>query len=153
MVPLVRGVYHLVEVFGGELLLCEVVDVGSCMSKVVGGSVCGVYHVCLFEGVFGGGVQGLSPDVFGVNGVVVEAQSVACPVPDDGAEGVMVDGVFFVFTSQGAVAVPLFPKTPPSAPSAEDGVPAREPNPGGHVFHDILEVVDATPGVDAWPPK
>ena len=143
--------HHLVKVFGGKLLLREVVDVGSCMSEVVGGSVCGVYHVCLFEGVFGGSVQGLSPDVFGVNGIVVEAQSVACPVPDDGAEGVMVDGVFFVFTSQGAVAVPFFPKTPPCAASTENGVPAREANPGGHVFHDVFKVVDAPSGVDPWP--
>ena len=99
MVSLIRSVHHLVQVFGGKLLLCDVVGVGACMSEVVGRPVCGVYHVCLFEGVFGGGVQGLCPDVFGVDGVVVEAQPVASPVSDDGAEGVMVDGVFFVLTS------------------------------------------------------
>ena len=56
VVPLVRSMHHLVKVFGGQLLLCKVVDVGSCMSEVVGGPVCGVYHVRLFEGVLGGGV-------------------------------------------------------------------------------------------------
>ena len=54
--PLVRCVHHLDEVFGGQLLLCEVVGVRSCMSKVVGGPVCCVDHVCLFEDVVGGGV-------------------------------------------------------------------------------------------------
>ena len=54
--PLVRCVHHLVEVFGGQLLLCEVVGVGPCMSKVVGGPVCCVYHVCLFKDVVGGGM-------------------------------------------------------------------------------------------------
>ena len=56
MVPLVRCMRYLVEVFGGKLLLCEVVGVGSCVAKVVGGSVCCVDHVCLFKDVVGGGV-------------------------------------------------------------------------------------------------
>ena len=49
------------------------------------------------------------------------------------------------------MAVPSFPKASSGAPSTKDGVPTREPNPGGHVFHDVFEVVDATSGVDPWP--
>ena len=43
--------------------------------------------------------------MFGVDGVVVESQTVVSPVSDDGAECVMVDGIFFVFTPKCAVAV------------------------------------------------
>ena len=56
VVPLVGRVHHLVEVFVGELLLCKVVYVRSCMAKVVRGPVGCVDHVCLFEEVVGGGV-------------------------------------------------------------------------------------------------
>ena len=31
-------------------------------------------------------------------------------------------------------------------------MPACKANSGSHVFHDILEVVDASSGVDTWPP-
>ena len=52
--------------------------------------------------------------MFGVNGVVVESQTVASPVSDDGAECVMVDGIFFVFAPKCAVAVEFFfPKRRP----------------------------------------
>ena len=95
----------------------------------------------------------MGPYMLGVDGVVVKSQPVAGPVSDDGGECVVVDGVFLVFTPQCAVAVEFFAEASPGAPSAEYGVPTCEPYSGGHVFHDILEVVDASSGVDAWPPR
>ncbi len=121
------------------------------MSEVVGCPVCCVDHVCLLEYVVGGGVQGLCPDVFRVGGIIGEAQPVASPVPNDRAEGVVVDGVFLVLTSHSAVAVHSLAEPSPCVPSAEYGVPAREADPGCHVFRYAFDVVDASSGVDAWP--
>ena len=94
----------------------------------------------------------MGPDVLGVDGIIVEPQPVAGPVSDNGANSVVFDGVFPVFTPQCAVAVEFFAEASPGAPSTEYAVPTCEPNSGGRVFHDILEVVDASPGVDTWPP-
>ena len=90
--------------------------------------------------------------MFGVDGVVGDAQPVASPVPDNRAECVVVDGVFLVLTSHGAMAVHSFAEPSPCAPSAEYGVPAREADSGCHVFYDAFDVVDASSGVDPWPP-
>ena len=90
--------------------------------------------------------------MLGVEGVVVESQPVAGPVSDNGAESVVFDGVFLDFTPQCAVAVEFVAEASSGAPSAEYGVPTCEPYSGGHVFHGALEVVDASPGVDTWPP-
>ena len=49
------------------------------------------------------------------------------------------------------MAVPPFPKASPCAPSTKNGVPTREPDPGGHVLHDVFEVVYAPAGVDPRP--
>ena len=93
----------------------------------------------------------MGPNVFGVNGVVVESQTVAGPVSDDGAECVMVDGIFFVFAPKCAVAVEFLSETSSRAPPAKDGVPASEADSRGHVFHDVFKVIDASSGVDPRP--
>ena len=94
----------------------------------------------------------MGPDVLGVDGIVVKSQPVAGPVSDDGAEGVVVDGVFLVLTSHGAVEVHFLAEPSPCAPSAEYSVPAREADSGCNIFHDAFNVVDASSCVDPWPP-
>ena len=151
MVPFVGRVYHLVKIVVGKLSLCGVVDVGSCVSEVVGCPVCRIDHVGLFEEVVCGGVKCLCPNVFGVCVVEMEPQPVLGPLSDDWAKCVMFKRVFLVLAPEGAVARGLFPKSPASAPPPEYGVPACEPDPGGHMFHDVFEVVDASAGVNPWP--
>ena len=73
------------------------------------------------------------------------------PISDDGAVGVMVDGVFFPFASKSTVAVEFLPEPPACTPPAKNGVPAGEADPGGHVLHNVLKVVDAPVGVDPRP--
>ena len=73
------------------------------------------------------------------------------PVSDDGAECVMVEGIFFVFAPKCAVAVEFFPESSACTPPAKDGVPAREADSWGHVFHDVFEVVYTPAGVDSRP--
>ena len=89
--------------------------------------------------------------MFGVDGVVRDAQPVASPVPDNRTKRVVIDGVFLVLTSHGAVAVHFFAASPHSAPSAKYGVPAREADSGCNVLHDAFDVVDASSGMDPGP--
>ena len=94
----------------------------------------------------------MCPDVFGVDGVVCDAQPVACPIPDNRTERIVVDGVLLVLTSHGTVAVHFVAESPPCAPSAKYGVPAREADSGCNVLHDAFDVVDASSGMDPGPP-
>ena len=68
VLPLVRFVDDLVEVFFGVAQLCFRVCVGP---EVVGGSVRSVNHVGCFEEVGVLGVVGLCPDVLAVEWIVV----------------------------------------------------------------------------------
>ena len=93
----------------------------------------------------------MCPNMFRVDGVVCDAQPVACPVSDNRTECVVVDGVLLVLASLGAVAVKSFAESFSCAPSAKNGVPAREADPWREVFHDAFDVVDATARVDPRP--
>ena len=72
VLPLVRFVDDLFEVFFGVAQLCFRVGVSAVMSEVVGGSVSSVDHVGCFEEVGVLRVVGLCPDVFAVEWVVVK---------------------------------------------------------------------------------
>ena len=90
--------------------------------------------------------------MLGDEGVVGDAQPVACPVSDHGAECVVVNGVLLALTSHGAVAVHSSAESPACAPSAKNGVPACEADSWREVLHDALDVVDAPSRVDPGPP-
>ena len=68
--PFVSLVHNLIQVFCGQLFLCRGIGVHSCMSEVVGSTVCRVDHVCLSEQVVCGGVESLCPNVLRVGRVV-----------------------------------------------------------------------------------
>ena len=87
----------------------------------------------------------------GVQRVVVEVQPLLCPCADDPAVRVVVDGIFLVVTSHQAVAVVFLPEPALGAPSAKNGVPAREADSWREVLHDALQVVYAPVSVDAGP--
>ena len=97
------------------------------------------------------GGQRLGPDVLGVQGVVVETQSVLGPCANDPAVGVVIDGVLLVVAPHRAVAVLFLSEAAFDTPSAEDGVPASETDSRCEVFHNALQVIHASACVDARP--
>ena len=89
--------------------------------------------------------------MFGVDGVVGDAQPVASPVSDNRTECVVVDGVLLVFTTHGTVAVHSSSESPACAPSPKNGVPTGEADSWCKVLHDVLDVVDESSRVDPGP--
>ena len=110
----------------------------SCMSEVVCGTVDCVDHVGLLVEVLRRGGQRLGPDVLGVQGVVVETQSVLGPCANDPAVGVVIDGVLLVVAPHRAVTVLFLPESALGAPSSKDSVPASEADSRCEVFHNAL---------------
>ena len=151
VVPFVRFVDDLVEVFCGEFLLGGGCCVCSCMPEVVCGPVCSVDHVGLFVEVFRRGGQCLRPHMLGVQGVIMEIQPLLSPCPNDPAVCIVVDGVFLVVATHRAVAMVFLSESPLGAPSAKDGVPTSEADSWREVFHNALQVAHAPACVDAWP--
>ena len=82
---------------------------------------------------------------------VVELESCGGPSPDDGAAGVVVDGIFVVLAPKEACVVCFLAVPGGGAPSPEDGMPACEPDPRSEVGHDDFDIVLASCGVDSWP--
>ena len=83
--------------------------------------------------------------------VVVELESCGGPSPDDGAAGVVIDGIFVFLASHEACVVCFLAVAGSRAPSPEDGMPACEPDSRSEVRHDAFELVLASCGVDSWP--
>ena len=110
-----------------------------------------VDHVGLFVEVFRRGGQRLGPYMLGVQWVVVKTQSLLCPIADDPAVCVVIDGVLLVVASHRAVTVVFLPKSALRTPSQQDGVPASEADSRREVFHDALQVVHAPACVNARP--
>ena len=151
VITFIRFVDDLIKVFCGEFLLGSGCCVCSCMSEVVCGSVSCVNHVGLLVKVLRRGGQRLGPDVLGVQGVVVETQSVLGPCTNDPTMGVVIDGVLLVVAPHCAVTVLFFSEGAFGTPSAEDGVPASEADSRCEVFHNALHVIHASACVDARP--
>ena len=89
----------------GICCLCFFVGMGSCVSKVVGGSVGCVYHVCCFAEFRVLVSFGERPRVFRLRVVEVELEPGLSPVFDNFAVHVVVDIVFSLFASHEALRV------------------------------------------------